>query len=304
MPEKKPEKLPEAEKNYYSSEELFSEEIGYVRAFVHRDYNISLHAHDFIEVNFVLSGDGLHYILDKRFPVSQGYVFVITPDTKHGYVSEHKLDVFHLLIHTQFFKKYELNLKTLPGFLMLFTVEPFFREETGFRYSLRLNNKSEQMVIPMLKWLEICTREPCRENRLEMEIMALWLITHLSRQYQKSNQHMIDLPKNKSQVESVNNVLFFMSKKFREKITLDQLAGKANMQREYFCRVFRKITGSSPLAHLTQLRVQEARRLLLETDMPINTIALEVGFYDSSHLTRSFSKIMGCSPKHMRKRSM
>jgi AraC-like DNA-binding protein len=89
--------------------------------------------------------------------------------------------------------------------------------------------------------------------------------------------------------------------RYGDKVTLDDLAQAANMQRNYFCRIFRQVTGITPMEYLLQYRVQVASRLLRETESSITEIGYAIGFADASHFCRAFSRIMGTSPSRFRK---
>ena len=57
----------------------------------------------------------------------------------------------------------------------------------------------------------------------------------------------------------------------------------------------------SPSQYVLALRLQEARRLLTTTDLPLSAIALNTGFFDQSHFTKRFQKMTGMTPTRFRK---
>jgi transcriptional regulator GlxA family with amidase domain len=67
-------------------------------------------------------------------------------------------------------------------------------------------------------------------------------------------------------------------------------------------RAFRRHLDTTPADYLRQLRVDEARRLLLDTERPVADIALETGFTDQSHLTRVFRRSLRETPAAFRRR--
>ncbi|EGS8065226.1 helix-turn-helix transcriptional regulator, partial [Enterococcus faecalis] len=52
--------------------------------------------------------------------------------------------------------------------------------------------------------------------------------------------------------------------------------------------------------YLNQYRLSEARRLLITTEEPVSTIAMNVGYSTSNHLYKNFKKLTGLSPKEFR----
>lgn len=78
-------------------------------------------------------------------------------------------------------------------------------------------------------------------------------------------------------------------------VRLDELAKLAGMSAFRTLRVFERSAGMPPHAYLTQVRVARARRLLAQ-HIPPAQVATLVGFYDQSHLTRHFKRIVGVTP--------
>jgi transcriptional regulator GlxA family with amidase domain len=68
----------------------------------------------------------------------------------------------------------------------------------------------------------------------------------------------------------------------------------------HFSRQFTKSTGMSPHAYLTARRVEKAKELLTQTDLPIAQIALRVGYRTQAHLTGVFVKAVGMTPRRYR----
>lgn len=64
--------------------------------------------------------------------------------------------------------------------------------------------------------------------------------------------------------------------------------------------MFRQSTGKSPYRFLIQQRIDRARELLLKQDLAIADVAISVGFYDQSHLSRHMKKLLGVSPRQLR----
>lgn len=78
-------------------------------------------------------------------------------------------------------------------------------------------------------------------------------------------------------------------------LTLDEAARLLNTRPTQLVRAFSRRFGIPPHLYLTGRRVELARQLLL-SGAPAGTVAAEVGFYDQSHLTRHFKRMLGVSP--------
>ncbi|MCD8179102.1 MAG: helix-turn-helix domain-containing protein [Tannerellaceae bacterium] len=75
------------------------------------------------------------------------------------------------------------------------------------------------------------------------------------------------------------------------------------MSRPTFYRKVKNLTGLSPTELITHVRLEVASRLLLETTMCINDVALSVGFSSGSYFARNFRTVYGLSPTEYQKKS-
>jgi AraC-like DNA-binding protein len=89
---------------------------------------------------------------------------------------------------------------------------------------------------------------------------------------------------------------------YAEPLTTRKLSVMVGISPTQFERRFRQLFGASVRQYLLRLRVNAACRLLTQGEEPITGIALEVGFYDHSHFTRTFTRLMGVTPLTYRNR--
>lgn len=79
------------------------------------------------------------------------------------------------------------------------------------------------------------------------------------------------------------------------------LAQLVRLSTSHFHRAFKASTGLPPHAWLTELRLQRARELMLDTGLSLAQVALQTGFADQPHFTRIFTRSIGVSPRAWRK---
>jgi AraC-like DNA-binding protein len=87
----------------------------------------------------------------------------------------------------------------------------------------------------------------------------------------------------------------FLESSLAEKVTLDELAARAELDKFHLVRAFRAEVGVPPYAYLTHLRVARASTLLARGASPAEA-AQAVGLYDESQLHRHFRRIVGTTP--------
>lgn len=79
-------------------------------------------------------------------------------------------------------------------------------------------------------------------------------------------------------------------------LTIADVATECKLTPSHFARSFRRSTGVAPHEYLSRLRMEEAKRLMTNTELPLVDIALICGFGDQSYFTRVFSRNIGTSP--------
>jgi AraC-like DNA-binding protein len=85
-------------------------------------------------------------------------------------------------------------------------------------------------------------------------------------------------------------------------ISLDitEMAEMINLSVSRFHAVFKECLGMSPLQYLQDIRLQQAQRLLLATELSIHEVAMRVGYPDQFHFSRLFKTVHGVSPRKFR----
>ena len=101
--------------------------------------------------------------------------------------------------------------------------------------------------------------------------------------------------------ESVRQAIRYMQEHYMEDIDIGALAFEMGFHSAYLTRLFGRYAGVSPLKYLTTIRIQEAKRLLLDTTLPISVVGERVGYPDQFHFSKTFRKITGENPSAFRK---
>ncbi|MBJ7223966.1 MULTISPECIES: helix-turn-helix domain-containing protein [unclassified Brenneria] len=98
----------------------------------------------------------------------------------------------------------------------------------------------------------------------------------------------------------LRKVLDHMDEFLAEPFDLNQLAAICAMSRFHFSRAFHNTVGQNPSSWFIRRRAERAKKMLLETDMPIINIALAVGYDSPSHFAHVFRRETGVSPREYR----
>ena len=103
--------------------------------------------------------------------------------------------------------------------------------------------------------------------------------------------------KRKDYPDSIGRTLEYCANHFFEEITIDQLTKVAGLSRFHFTRLFKNVTGETPIEYLNSLRINEATRMLLHSNqLSIKEVANACGFKDQSYFCKLFRQRTGLSP--------
>ena len=100
----------------------------------------------------------------------------------------------------------------------------------------------------------------------------------------------------------LSRVLTYLRENFREPITLSQAAEAVQLSPGYLGRIFRSELRSSFSRYLQRLRIQEAKRLLKSSSMPVGDVGAASGFSDHSYFSQVFRRETGVTPREYRQK--
>ena len=104
------------------------------------------HSHGFDELVIILKGTAMHVIDEQEFPVKAGDVFVIAQNHEHQYQDMHGLALANILFDPDALGIAHWDIRTLPGFHALFSLEPTFRMQHNFKSRLQLSEQKLNQI--------------------------------------------------------------------------------------------------------------------------------------------------------------
>src|SRR5918993_2454669 len=98
----------------------------------------------------------------------------------------------------------------------------------------------------------------------------------------------------------IKHAVAFIGEHLQSRITVEDLAAKAELSVSQFTRLFRRDLGSTPSAFVNRLRIERAALLLERTNLSVGEVMMQVGITDPSHFARDFRRAHGFSPRTYR----
>ena len=95
----------------------------------------------------------------------------------------------------------------------------------------------------------------------------------------------------------------YLDQHYMEKLSLEIISGELHIGRTKLCRLAKELSGGQTLSHLiAQRRISAAKTLLIQSDLPISSVAEAVGISDYNYFSRIFRSITGLTPRDFRKK--
>ena len=108
---------------------------------------------------------------------------------------------------------------------------------------------------------------------------------------------VLQLTMTHSHTRSILSAIHDLRDRFSEPIRIKELASAARMSPSAFHRQFKSVTSLTPLQYQKQLRLLEARRLMVAEEANVETAAFQVGYESASQFSREYSRLFGLPPR-------
>lgn len=115
-----------------------------------------------------------------------------------------------------------------------------------------------------------------------------------------SKTNVVNEVNNNDFIKQINEIISYINENYNKNINIQELFRNYSYSYTHLRRVFKKQTGYSPLKYLNEKRLSESKKLLRDTNLPINVISEKIGFTGSSFFTSFFHKETGMTPKEYR----
>ena len=251
----------------------------------HIAHNVGLHTHKFHQLIYCKHGGGYITVGSKRFKALSEHIYFMKQGCPHSIESAPDMQ----LLEIKFFADNE----TADAIPIEFDISPlpFAREmliATGAE-GIRGEEHSDEAANSAFKLFIIHTL-----RRFSPTAKA-------SRPY--AHSAVLDTAEHAKENNDIKilNLRYYISDRLNEEITLSELADEVNFSKAYFIKRFTDLFGMSPMKFVNQCRIDRAKKLILQTELPLSEIALKCGFRSLHYFSRTFKTFEDISPNEYRK---
>lgn len=265
-----------------------------------------LHAHDFIEIAYVASGEGIHQIAGRKYNVSMGDLFVINYDIAHEFrsssdKSKPPLVVYNCIFKPEFIDFSLIKYKDFSAITNHFLFRSLFPDENIEQHNIHLVGKDCNDIDALYRKMY---NEYTNKSNGYIEILRAYVIELLVTIFRlyNGNQRIQDeffVQRN----EIIKNAMNYMKDNYQKGVSLDELSAMSFLSRNYFCKLFKETTNLTVSEYIQDVRIHKACELLKNTDKAIMEIASMVGYKDIKFFNEIFKRKTGQSPRNYRNKS-
>jgi len=235
------------------------------------------HFHDEFAIGIMERGEeGFAYRRRDDWIAPEGTICAINPGEVHTGHATSKAG----WTYRMFYPRLSVIMRALDGVVPVMDTmpvfsRPIFRDDALFRQMRHLHQILE-----------------FSDDPLERETATLSTFATLFLRYADFKVRSSTEPDNPKAVQQAKD---YIHAHYHQSITLQDLAAITHLSPYHLNRLFSAQMGLPPHAYLTQVRVDQARHLLMQ-GVPIAEVAIQTGFTDQSHLTRRFKRVAGITP--------
>lgn len=121
------------------------------------------------------------------------------------------------------------------------------------------------------------------------------------REFQKKYIREIEEKRENDRVRPIRRAKEYIQNHYGEPITLEEVSSEVGLSPTYFSVLFKKTEGEGFARYLINVRMEQAKILLRETNLPVVEICKKVGYNDLKHFTQTFEKSTEVKPSTYRK---
>ncbi|MDG0874920.1 helix-turn-helix domain-containing protein [Paenibacillus thiaminolyticus] len=248
---------------------------------------------------FVTGGCLYMYEEEREYAVRPDHVLILRPDQTHGATQECMEATTYFWLHFQTEGAWEA-MEEVPhspacdggeaavASPLPFAPRPFLVALPQFGKPLQPDRVRE--VLLQLQDLREGIPEPNTPWKEQMLFQQLF--HHLSVSADQNGQSPA--------AACAERAAAYLRRHYRDDIKAQSLGDSLNFHPVYIARCMQKQFGCSPIEYLTRYRIDQAKLLLHQTDLPISRIAEEVGFRQAAYFAACFSRYEGMSPRRYR----
>lgn len=274
----------------------------FIRKYVLDGASTQIHRHEYMQVNYIIKGKGMHIINQKGFNIIKGDVFVIPPYIPHCISNDDsRLEVFEFEFVPEFINQSFDFIENAMTILDFAYIEPFLVSENMISPRLNLIGDVQLETEGILNEALFEYSMQRQGFILMIKSLMLKLLVILGREFTKNLDGSEDHTLFIRHRDAILKAIDYINHNYSMPVGIDEVSRVALLSQSYFSYLFKNITSKTFIEYLNSIRISKAMELLKATDKKVLEISYEVGFNNVNHFNRIFRQQVGNTPVHYRK---
>lgn len=238
----------------------------------------SFQKYPYVKLMYINNGEATLALKESSEKVSKNQILLLNPNVEYNWElkSGKQLDIIEVGIHGLEFS-------------------PMGETENEFTFYKQDDPDKDTSLFLELLLNEAATKKSGADEIIKRYIEII--LIQLLRNEEFSIRNSLN-KKNHKEIQTVKN---FMKVNYHKNITLDDLVELVHINKFYLIRIFKQEVGMSPIDYLIHVRIDEAQKMLRNTNIAIADIAHLVGFQSPSHFSKTFRELSNLTPSQYRR---
>ena len=249
------------------------------------------HCHEFIEVVYIMSGRATQWVDESSFEVERGDVIFINYGSRHAFEPHGEFEYVNIYFMPELLGESIITHENALGLLSLTAFDEMRRDKNGGKLTFFGEERRE---------IEFILAAMLRECSADLPASESVIGNYLSIIFTKMLRKTILGAGDGQERDIWDELLEYIDKNLNEELTLSSLAQKSFYNPSYFSRIFKQKYGISLSDHIRRRRMDNACRLLEETELSVDEIIARSGYTDRSAFYHAFSRQTGMAPAEYR----
>lgn len=253
-------------------------------------FEFKWHYHPEYELTYIVKGSGYRIVGNSYEQYSDGDLVLLGSNLPHTWTSKPDNTFASEAIVIQFSSEF------ITPFLVL-------QESNQIKQLLEYSDRGLRIAVDEMLVSNIM--ELPKIQGMDRVLKLIWILEEITKRqcdYIAPNTfHNVVSKKNEFRI---NKACTFLQNNFNQKISLKQVADLIYLTESNFCKFFKKATGKTYSDYLNELRINEACRMLVQTEQTINEISYACGFETLSYFNRVFLFKKAITPSTFRKQNI
>ena len=242
-----------------------------------------MHTHDsMIEIEVLMEGNVTQILNGHFYSLKKGAFWLSRPQDFHELTSTDEVKI--------------LNIQFKPGFISRDLLSLLLDYQNDICMEL-----SKQDFATVLTVAEAISTEYEKKESFSSDVIKRHIELMLLCVFRALGIAPIERKEN-VQNAFIEKAILFLRTHFSENPSLDTTAAHVHFNADYFAAQFKKQVGKTYYTYLTELKLEQAKNLILETDMALSIICFKCGFGNQSNFLRQFKRYFGSTPTQMRQK--